>query len=252
MTEKYIQSGDPPAGDETDKNETKGSSLVEKIQQLGQTNVPQMANDTKIHCLTIVGQIEGHMQLPPQNKTTKYEHVIPQIVAIEQNPKIEGLLVILNTVGGDVEAGLAISEMLASLSKPSVSIVLGGGHSIGVPIAVSCTHSYIAETATMTIHPVRLTGLVIGVPQTFEYLDKMQERVINFVTKNSNITEEKFKELMFSKGNLTRDIGTNVVGADAVKYGLIDEVGGVGQAIRKLNTLIEDRNKLTESEQMLQ
>ncbi len=252
MTEKYIQSGDQPGGDETDKNETKGSSLVEKIQQLGQTNIPQMANDTKIHCLTIVGQIEGHMQLPPQNKTTKYEHVIPQIVAIEQNPKIEGLLVILNTVGGDVEAGLAISEMLASLSKPSVSIVLGGGHSIGVPIAVSCSHSFIAETATMTIHPVRLTGLVIGVPQTFEYLDKMQERVINFVTKNSNISEEKFKELMFSKGNLTRDIGTNVVGADAVKYGLIDEVGGVGQAIKKLNELIEERNKLSGSEQMLQ
>lgn len=252
MTDKYIQSGDQPVGDETDKNESKGSSLVEKIQQLGQTNIPQMANDTKIHCLTIVGQIEGHMQLPPQNKTTKYEHVIPQIVAIEQNPKIEGLLVILNTVGGDVEAGLAISEMLASLSKPSVSIVLGGGHSIGVPIAVSCSHSFIAETATMTIHPVRLTGLVIGVPQTFEYLDKMQERVINFVTKNSNISEEKFKELMFSKGNLTRDIGTNVVGADAVKYGLIDEVGGVGQAIKKLNELIEDRNKLGESEQMLQ
>lgn len=165
--------------------------------------------------------------------------MIPQIVAVEQNPKIEGLLIILNTVGGDVEAGLAIAEMLASLSKPTVSIVLGGGHSIGVPIAVSCDHSYIAETATMTIHPVRLTGLVIGVPQTFEYLDKMQERVINFVTSHSNISEEKFKELMFSKGNLTRDIGTNVVGNDAVKYGLIDETGGVGQAIQKLNELIE-------------
>ncbi|MFJ8266431.1 ClpP family protease [Peribacillus asahii] len=211
---------------------------MEKIQQLGTTNVPQMSQDSKIHCLTIIGQIEGHMQLPPQNKTTKYEHVIPQIVAIEQNPNIEGLLVILNTVGGDVEAGLAIAEMLASLSKPTVSIVLGGGHSIGVPIAVSCDYSYIAETATMTIHPIRLTGLVIGVPQTFEYLDKMQERVINFVTKHSKVTEESFKELMFAKGNLTRDIGTNVIGNEAVNIGMINEVGGVGQAMRKLNELI--------------
>ncbi|MCM3704139.1 MULTISPECIES: ClpP family protease [Cytobacillus] len=222
--------------------EDKPSALMEKIQQLGQTNVPQLSQDSKIHCLTIVGQVEGHLQLPPQNKTTKYEHLIPQIVAIEQNPKIEGLLVILNTVGGDVEAGLAISEMLASLSKPTVSIVLGGGHSIGVPIAVSCDYSFIAETATMTIHPIRLTGLVIGVPQTFEYMDKMQDRVINFVTKHSNISEQKFKDLMFDKGNLTRDIGTNVVGRDAVEYGLIDEVGGVGPALGKLNELI-DMNK---------
>ena len=223
------------------KQEGKNSTIIEKIQQLGATNVPQLSQDSKIHCLTIIGQIEGHMQLPPQNKTTKYEHVIPQIVAIEQNPNIEGLLVILNTVGGDVEAGLAIAEMLASLSKPSVSIVLGGGHSIGVPIAVSCDHSYIAETATMTIHPIRLTGLVIGVPQTFEYLDKMQERVIKFVTRHSNVTEESFKDLMFAKGNLTRDIGTNVIGAEAVEIGMIDDVGGVGQAMRKLNSFMEER-----------
>lgn len=232
--------------------EAKESSIVEKIQQLGATNVPSMTQDSKIHCLTIVGQIEGHIQLPPQNKTTKYEHVIPQIVAIEQNPNIEGLLVILNTVGGDVEAGLAIAEMLSSLSKPTVSIVLGGGHSIGVPIAVSCDYSFIAGTATMTIHPIRLTGLVIGVPQTFEYLDKMQERVVNFVTKHSKVPEEKFKELMFSKGNLTRDIGTNVVGTDAVQYGLINEVGGVGQAIKKLNELIGERGRQAEGEQILQ
>jgi ATP-dependent protease ClpP protease subunit len=231
--ERYIQS------ESDEKQETKDEQVTSAIQQLGQTNIPQMTLDTNIHCLTIVGQIEGHIQLPPQNKATKYEHVIPQIVAIEQNQNIEGLLVILNTVGGDVEAGLAIAEMLASLSKPTVSIVLGGGHSIGVPIAVSCDYSFITETATMTIHPIRLTGLVIGVPQTFEYLDKMQERVVRFVTKHSNITEEKFKELMFSKGNLTRDIGTNVVGPDAVKYGLIDEVGGVSQAMDKLRELIE-------------
>ncbi|MFF5398144.1 ClpP family protease [Peribacillus butanolivorans] len=233
------------------RQEGKNSTLIEKIQQLGTTNVPQLSQDSKIHCLTIIGQIEGHMQLPPQNKTTKYEHVIPQIVAIEQNPNIEGLLVILNTVGGDVEAGLAIAEMLASLSKPSVSIVLGGGHSIGVPIAVSCDHSYIAETATMTIHPIRLTGLVIGVPQTFEYLDKMQERVIKFVTRHSNVTEESFKDLMFAKGNLTRDIGTNVIGAEAVEIGMIDDVGGVGQAMRKLNSFMDERRPTIAGEEGL-
>ncbi|MCA1040832.1 ATP-dependent Clp protease proteolytic subunit [Bacillus infantis] len=242
MDENFFQNANEGGGSPEQPKEDKPSALMEKIQQLGQTNVPQLPQDTTIHCLTIVGQIEGHLQLPPQNKTTKYEHLIPQIVAIEQNPKIEGLLVILNTVGGDVEAGLAISEMLASLSKPTVSIVLGGGHSIGVPIAVSCDYSFIAETATMTIHPIRLTGLVIGVPQTFEYLDKMQDRVINFVTGHSKVSEQNFKDLMFAKGNLTRDIGTNVVGADAVSYGLIDAVGGVGPALKKLNELI-DLNK---------
>ncbi|SDY69854.1 ATP-dependent protease ClpP, protease subunit [Evansella caseinilytica] len=228
----------------------KESGVLQKIQQLGQTNVPQMEH-SNIHVLTIIGQIEGHMQLPPQNKTTKYEHIIPQLVAAEQNPKIEGLLIILNTVGGDVEAGLALAEMIASMSKPTVTLVLGGGHSIGVPIAVAANYSFIAETATMTIHPVRLTGLVIGVPQTFEYLDKMQDRVISFVTRHSKIKEESFKELMLSKGNLTRDIGTNVIGKDAVSYGLIDEVGGVGQAIGKLNELIE-QNKPAGSEEVVQ
>lgn len=228
------------------RQEVKNSTLIEKIQQLGQTNVPQLSKDSKVHCLTIIGQIEGHMQLPPQNKTTKYEHVIPQIVAIEQNPNIEGLLVILNTVGGDVEAGLAIAEMLASLSKPTVSIVLGGGHSIGVPIAVSCDYSFIAETATMTIHPIRLTGMVIGVPQTFEYLDKMQERVIKFVTRHSDIEEDTFKELMFAKGNLTRDIGTNIIGQEAVENKLMHAVGGVGQAMRKLDELMKKNSELPE------
>ncbi len=226
---------------ENELEEKHASSLLEKLKLLGQTDVPALSNDTNIHCLTIIGQIEGHMQLPPQNKTTKYEHVIPQIVAIEQNPNIKGLLILLNTVGGDVEAGLAISEMLASLSKPTVSIVLGGGHSIGVPIAVSCDYSFIAETATMTIHPIRLTGMVIGVPQSFEYLDKMQDRVVQFVTKHSGITEEDFKELMFARGNLTRDIGTNVIGKEAVTVGLMNEVGGVGHAMKKLNQLIEER-----------
>jgi ATP-dependent protease ClpP protease subunit len=237
-------------GQEPQKEEKPSSTLIEKIQQLGQTNVPQLSADSSIHCLTIIGQIEGHLALPPQNKTTKYEHLLPQLVAIEQNPKIEGVLIILNTVGGDVEAGLAISEMISSISKPTVSIVLGGGHSIGVPIAVSCDYSFIAESATMTIHPIRLTGLVIGVPATFEYLDKMQERVVNFVIKHSKITEETFKELMFAKGNLTRDIGTNVIGVDAVNSGLIDEVGGLGPALKKLNQLIDLRKE--ESERLIQ
>jgi ATP-dependent protease ClpP protease subunit len=193
--------------------------------------------------MTIIGQIEGHVILPPQNKTTKYEHLIPQLVAAEQNQAIEGVLIILNTVGGDVEAGLAIAEMIASLSKPTVTLVLGGGHSIGVPIAVSAQHSIIAESATMTIHPIRLNGLVIGVPQTFEYLDKMQERVIRFITSHSSITEEKIKELMFRTGELTRDIGATVIGRDAVKFGLINAVGGVGDAIRELNKRIKAHKK---------
>jgi ATP-dependent protease ClpP protease subunit len=212
--------------------------VLENIQQLGTASNP--APESNIYTLTIIGQVEGHMVLPPQNKTTKYEHVIPQLIAAETNPKIEGVLIILNTVGGDVEAGLAIAEMIASLSKPTVTIVLGGGHSIGVPIAVAADYSFIAETATMTIHPIRLNGLVIGVPQTFEYLDKMQERVIRFVVNHSSITEKVFKDLMFRTGELTRDIGTNVIGADAVKYGLIDAVGGVGDAIRELNRRIEE------------
>lgn len=228
--------------DGNEQEEGKQSSLVDKIQQLGQSTIPT-APDSNIHVLSIIGQVEGHIQLPPQNKTTKYEHILPQLIAIEQNPKIEGLIILLNTVGGDVEAGLALSEMIASLSKPTVSIILGGGHSIGVPIAVATDYTYVVPSATMTIHPIRLNGLVIGVPQTFEYMDKMQERVIQFVTTHSNISEEKFKFLMFEKGNLTRDIGTNVVGADAVEYGLIDAVGGVKEAMETLNKMIDDRKE---------
>lgn len=223
------------------QNNEEKATLVDRIQQLGQSNIPT-APDSNIHVLTIIGQVEGHMQLPPQNKTTKYEHLLPQLIAIEQNPKIEGLIVLLNTVGGDVEAGLALAEMIASLSKPTVSVVLGGGHSIGVPIACAVDYSFIVPSATMTIHPVRLTGLVIGVPQTFEYLDKMQERVIQFITNHSNVSNDKLKELMFEKGNLTRDIGTNVVGNDAVDCGLIDAVGGVKDALEKINSLISERN----------
>jgi len=213
----------------------KQEEKTENIKQLGTVEVPGYRSD--IHCLTIVGQVEGHMTLPPRNKTTKYEHIIPQLVAVEENPQIKGLLVVLNTVGGDVEAGLTLAEMISSLSKPTVSIVMGGGHSIGVPIAVSTNYSFIAPSATMTIHPLRLTGLVIGVPQTYEYLDKMQDRVVKFVVQHSNITDRRFRELMFKTGELARDIGTVLVGKDAVECGLIDEVGGLTCAVKKLKEL---------------
>lgn len=231
-----MEEQEPAEGDKK-----QASAVVQTIQQLGQTATPQA--ESNVFCMTIIGQVEGHIVLPPQNKTTKYEHLIPQLVAAEQNPKIEGILIVLNTVGGDVEAGLAIAEMIASLTKPKVTLVLGGGHSIGVPIAVAGDISFIAETATMTIHPIRLNGLVIGVPQTFEYLDKMQERVVRFVTSHSRISEERFKELMFKTGELTRDIGTTVIGTDAVKDGLIDAIGGIGAALRELNNRIEQRKQ---------
>ena len=227
-------------GEHPDTNEMEDGGSLESIEQLGQVRAP-VQPESNFHCITIVGQIEGHMVLPPQNKTTKYEHILPQLVAIEQNPKIEGLLLILNTVGGDVEAGLAIAEMVASMSKPTVSLVLGGGHSIGGPIAVSTDYSLIVETATMTIHPIRLSGMVIGVPQTYEYLDKMQDRVVRFVVDHSHISADKFRELMFRTGELARDIGTILAGRDAVNVGLIDEVGGIGPALRKLQELAEQR-----------
>jgi ATP-dependent protease ClpP protease subunit len=219
--------------------EVRRNTTLETIEKLGQTTIP--TTESNLFCMSIIGQVEGHIVLPPQNKTTKYEHIIPQLVAAEQNHKIEGVLVILNTVGGDVEAGLAIAEMISTLSKPSVTLVLGGGHSIGVPIAVSSSYSLIVETATMIIHPIRLNGLVIGVPQTFEYLERMQERVIRFIVNHSRISEEKLKELMFKTGNLSQDIGTSVTGPDAVRYGLIGKVGGIGEAIQELNRQIKQR-----------
>jgi ATP-dependent protease ClpP protease subunit len=193
-----------------------------------------------IHCLTIIGQIEGHFILPPQNKTTKYEHVIPQIVAIEEDPDIEGLLIILNTVGGDVEAGLAIAELLAGMKKPTVSLVLGGGHSIGAPLAVSARKSFIVSTATMTIHPVRMNGIVVGIPQTLSYFDKMQDRIIKFVAENSHVSIERFKQLMMTTGELVMDVGTILDGETAVKEGLIDSLGGLSDAISCLYEMIEN------------
>ncbi len=226
------------------------NAQIDSIVQFGQP-APPPKMPSEIQCLSIVGQIEGHLILPPNNKTTKYEHVIPQLVAIEQNKNIKGLLVILNTVGGDIEAGLAIAEMIESISKPTVSLVLGGGHSIGAPIAVAADYSFIADTATITIHPIRLTGFVIGVPQTYEYLDKMQDRVIRFLIEHSRIEEAKLRELMFRTGDLVQDVGTVLIGKDAVEVGLIDQVGGLKDALNHLELLIAQREKEKSSDPVL-
>ena len=194
-----------------------------------------------IHSITIIGQIEGHTELPAQNKTTKYEHLIPQIAAVEQAEEIDGLLVLLNTVGGDVEAGLAIAELIAGLSKPTVSLVLGGGHSIGVPLAVAADKSFIAASAAMTIHPVRMNGTIIAVPQAFEYLAKIQERIVDFITRHSRIPAERLLTLMRETGQLTADVGTVISGSQAVDIGLIDAVGTLSEALEALYSMIEQR-----------
>jgi len=228
--------------------ETKGESTANlseeasNIKELGVTDVAE-ADNKSIHVLPIIGTIEGHMVQSPQTKTTKYEHVIPQLVSIERDSSVKGILIILNTVGGDVEAGLAISEMINSISKPTVSLVIGGGHSIGVPLATSAKYSFISPTATMIVHPIRMNGLVLGVPQTFEYFRKMQERITNFIVRTSNISEEEFNRLMLQTDELLNDMGTILIGEKAVEYGLIDEVGGIRKAIDKLNKLIEESGK---------
>ena len=221
--------------DEKDEIENQTDQIIET------GSVIKTKGKHRIHCLTIVGQIEGHYILPPQNKSTKYEHVIPQLVAIEEDPEIEGLIIMLNTVGGDVEAGLAIAELISGMSKPTVSLVLGGGHSIGVPLACSAKESFIVPSATMTIHPVRMNGLVLGVPQTLSYFDKMQERITKFVTENSNMKPERFRELMFKTGELITDVGTVLDGEAAVAEGLIDNLGGLSDAIKCLYSRIEGR-----------
>ena len=210
----------------------------EAITSLGTPNVPK--GRSPIHCLTVIGQVEGHILLPSQNKTTKYEHVIPQLVAIQEDPDIKGLLIVLNTVGGDVEAGLAIAELIAGLSKPTVSLVLGGGHSIGVPIAVAADVAFIAPTATMTVHPLRLNGLVVGVPQTYEYIDRMQDRVIRFISGHSRIRESRLKELMLRTGELARDVGTVLVGQEAVREGIIDHVGTLQDAMAEVQRRVRE------------
>ena len=218
-------------------NQKSKSDELEEIKELG--SLSTFGGKHKIHCLTIIGEIEGHNVLSEQSKTTKYEHVIPQLVAIEESDEIEGLLIILNTVGGDVEAGLAIAELISGMKKPTVSFVLGGGHSIGVPLAVSAKKSFIAPSATMTVHPVRTNGLVIGVPQMMNHFARMQERITDFVVKNSDITSQKFTELMMNTGELVTDVGTVLDGEKAVEYGLIDSLGGLSDAIDALYKLID-------------
>lgn len=212
----------------------------EREQMLETGSVLKTRGKHAIHCLTIIGQVEGHTVAPSGQKTTKYEHIIPQLVAVQEDPAIEGLLVILNTVGGDVEAGLALAELIRGITKPSASLVLGGGHSIGIPLAVSANCSFIVPTATMTVHPVRHSGTMLGVPQTMSYFEKMQKRITGFVTANSGITKARFTELMMTTGEMVLDVGTVLDGQEAVKEGLIDRLGGLGDALDYLYGRIEE------------
>ncbi len=215
----------------------KENKAIEEIKELG--TVTASGGKHKIFCLTIIGEIEGHSVLPEQNKTTKYEHVIPELISIEENDDIDGLLIILNTVGGDVEAGLAVAELISGMKKPTVTYVLGGGHSIGVPLAVSAKHSFIAPSATMTIHPVRMNGLVIGVPQMMNHFSRMQDRITDFVVKNSGITSERFIHLMMNTGELVTDVGSVLNGEQAVKEGLIDGLGSLSEVLQCLYDMID-------------
>lgn len=225
--------------DEKKKKETE-QSTDEKIKETGQLTLDENPSKYKIHLLSIIGEVEGHENLPSINKTTKYEHVLPQLAKIEDDDNIDGLLVLINTVGGDVEAGLAIAEMIASLSKPTVSLVLGGSHSIGVPLATSSQYSFLVPTATMIIHPVRMTGMVIGVAQTYDYFEMIQNRILSFVSEHSSIEYDQLKALMLNNKMLTKDIGTILVGKEAVDYGIINEVGGIKEALNKLYGMIDD------------
>ncbi len=226
-----------PAPEEEQNEICEADENVENTEDENDGSVTVCRNGRYIHCLTIIGQIEGHYNLPQNTKATKYEHIIPRLVAVEENDDVSGLLLILNTVGGDIEAGLAISELVASMSKPTVSLVLGGSHSIGIPLAVSTNHSFIVPTASMTIHPVRMNGLIIGVPQSLLYLKKMEERVIEFVTRNSEISENRFKELMLNNEQLVTDFGTVLSGREAVREKLIDEIGGLSDALAYIDKL---------------
>lgn len=231
----------PNSEDNPQRLENDSPISEEHTDQIGETgSVLTSHKDSIIHCLTIIGQIEGHYILPSQNKTTKYEHVIPLLVSIEEDERIDGLLILLNTVGGDVEAGLAIAEVISGMKKPTVSIVLGGGHSIGIPLAVAAKKSFIAKSASMTVHPVRTTGLTLGVPQTFEYFQRMQDRITTFVAENSDITKERYNELVLNTGELVMDIGTILEGEEAVEEGLIDSVGTVSEAIDALYDMIKE------------
>ncbi|MBE7043811.1 MAG: Clp protease [Ruminococcaceae bacterium] len=215
----------------------------ERIEKTGQLTLNNNADKKTIHLISIIGEIEGHDNLGSTSKTTKYEHILPQLAAIEDSSEIEGVLFLLNTMGGDVEAGLAIAEMIASLSKPTVSLVLGGSHSIGVPIAVSTSYSYIVPTGTMVIHPVRMNGMVIGVSQTFDYFKQIQDRITGFVCNHCDIKKHRLEELMMETGILTKDIGTILVGDMAVREGIINEVGGIKEAVKKLHAMIAEKDK---------
>lgn len=229
------------------KNNCENEGCKSKISQtsyqfdrIRETSSSIIKNDKfTFYCMTIIGEIEGHNLSSEKTKTTKYEHVIPQLVSIEENPKIDGLLILLNTVGGDIEAGLALAELISGMKKPSVSMVLGGGHSIGVPLAVSAKKSFIAKSASMTIHPVRTTGVTLGVPQSFEHFKRMQKRITTFVSENSNMSEERFLSLAMNTSELATDIGTILDGQEAVEEGLIDYVGTLSQAISTLHSLIK-------------
>lgn len=218
--------------EEENKNEQSTGDVPEELLKTGSVTA-----DHKIQCLTVIGQIEGHYILGDNQKATKYEHLIPMLVSIEQNDEVEGVLIILNTMGGDVEAGLALAEMIASMKKPTVSLVLGGGHSIGVPLAVAAKRSFIVPSATMTLHPVRISGVVIGAPQTYRYFKDMQERIVDFICRNSRIEKQRLTELMMTPDELSTDIGTIVDGREAVSLGLIDEVGGLDRALAALQEM---------------
>ena len=215
----------------------------EKIKEFGQVTLDNHEQKSKIHLLSIIGEIEGHESLPSQNKTTKYELVLPLLADIEDNDEIKGVLLLINTVGGDVSAGLALAEMVASLSKPTVSLVLGDSHSIGVPLAVSTDYSFIVPTGTMIIHPVRMSGTVIGAPQTYDYFKLIQDRIVGFISKHSQLKSDKIEAMMMETGILSKDLGTILVGKEAVEQGLINEVGGIREAFLKLYELMEHKRK---------
>lgn len=219
---------------------------VEQIKELGSDFTK--SGKGNIYTLTIIGQVEGHQVLPETAKTTKYEHVLPLLAGIEESDEIEGLLLLLNTVGGDIEAGLAIAEMIAGMKKPTVSLVLGGGHSIGIPLAVCTKKSFITPTASMTVHPVRMTGLVVGAPQTFRYFQRIQEQIADFVTANSGISKKQFERYMMATGEMATDVGTILYGKEAVSSGLIDHLGGLSDALNELHAMIDAHRKLSTAE----
>jgi ATP-dependent protease ClpP protease subunit len=244
INEETNEDNDEQVSEEIDKeaNIDKKEFEFKKMQELGQGVLKGSVNKPAIHLLNIIGEIEGHIVLPQNTKSTKYEHVLPELAAIENNDEIKGVLILLNTVGGDVEAGLAISELIASISKPTVSLVLGGSHSIGGPLAVAANYSFIVPSATMIIHPVRMSGTILGIPQTFEYFERMQERILDFIVRNSNVQKDRLRNLMLDTGKLAKDVGSILVGIEAVHEGIIDEIGGIHEAFDKLYQMINDRN----------